>query len=90
MALLWREHFLSLTSKVLDAWISASDPGTSLVIQWLRLHAPNAGGRGSIPGQGTTSHMLQLRLAQKEIFKDKQTNTPNTTDPVVYVVHLRI
>ncbi|TEA28249.1 hypothetical protein DBR06_SOUSAS3310030 [Sousa chinensis] len=31
--------------------------GTSLVVQWLRLHAPNAGGLGSIPGQGTRSHM---------------------------------
>ena len=27
--------------------------GTSLVVQWLRLHAPNAGGMGSIPGLGT-------------------------------------
>ena len=27
--------------------------GTSLVVQWLRLHAPNAGGVGLIPGQGT-------------------------------------
>ena len=27
--------------------------GTFLVVQWLRLHAPNAGGTGSIPGQGT-------------------------------------
>ena len=27
--------------------------GTSLEVQWLRLHAPNAGGPGSIPGQGT-------------------------------------
>ncbi|TEA38635.1 hypothetical protein DBR06_SOUSAS110563, partial [Sousa chinensis] len=29
----------------------------SLVVQWLRLQAPNAGGPGSIPGQGTRSHM---------------------------------
>ncbi|TEA36869.1 hypothetical protein DBR06_SOUSAS44310013, partial [Sousa chinensis] len=29
----------------------------SLVAQWVRLHAPNAGGPGSIPGQGTRSHM---------------------------------
>ena len=28
-------------------------PGTSLVVRWLRHHAPNAGGLGSIPGQGT-------------------------------------
>ena len=26
--------------------------GTSLVAQWLRLHVPNAGGVGSIPGRG--------------------------------------
>ena len=31
--------------------------GTSLVAQWLRLHAPNAGAPGSIPGQGTKPHM---------------------------------
>ncbi|TEA22649.1 hypothetical protein DBR06_SOUSAS14710042, partial [Sousa chinensis] len=34
----------------------------SLVVQWLRLCAPNAGGPGAIPGQGTRSHMLQLRV----------------------------
>ncbi|TEA33121.1 hypothetical protein DBR06_SOUSAS24310008, partial [Sousa chinensis] len=33
----------------------------SLVVQWLRLCAPNAGGPGSIPGQGTRSRMLQLK-----------------------------
>ena len=27
--------------------------GTSLVGQWIRLQAPNAGSLGSIPGQGT-------------------------------------
>ena len=35
--------------------------GTSLMVQLLRLCAPNAGGPGSIPGQGTRSRMLQLR-----------------------------
>ena len=35
-------------------------PGTSLVAQWLGLHAPNAGSPGSIPGRGTGSHMSQL------------------------------
>ncbi|TEA24087.1 hypothetical protein DBR06_SOUSAS2610027, partial [Sousa chinensis] len=29
----------------------------SLVVQWLRLHVPDAGGLGWIPGQGTRSHM---------------------------------
>ena len=36
--------------------------GTFLVAQWLRLCAPNKGGLGSIPGQGTWSHMLQPRV----------------------------
>ena len=31
--------------------------GTSLVAQWIRLCAPNAGCLGSIPGQGIRSHM---------------------------------
>ena len=35
---------------------------TSLVVQWLRLHAPNAGSLGSIPGWGTRSHMPQLKI----------------------------
>ena len=35
---------------------------TSLVGQWLRLFAPNAGGLGSVPGQGAKrSCMVQLR-----------------------------
>ena len=33
----------------------------SLVVQGLRLHTPNAGDRGLIPGQGTRSHTPQLR-----------------------------
>ena len=33
--------------------------GTSLVVEWLRLCT---GGPGLTPGQGTRSHMLQLKL----------------------------
>ena len=36
--------------------------GASLVVHWLRLQVPSAGGSGSIPGQGTRSHMPQLRV----------------------------
>ena len=36
--------------------------GISLVVQWPRFCAPNAGGPGSIPGQGTRSHVLQLKI----------------------------
>ena len=32
------------------------------MVQWLKLQAPNAGGLGSIPGQGNRSHILQLRV----------------------------
>ena len=35
--------------------------GTSLVAQWLGLHAPNVGALGLIPGWGTRSYMPQLR-----------------------------
>ena len=46
----------------IDIWLRIADLGTFLVVQWLRLHAPNAGGPGSIPGQGTRSLMLQLKI----------------------------
>ena len=32
------------------------------MVQWLRLSTPNTGGSGSIPGQGTRSCMLQLKI----------------------------
>ena len=32
------------------------------MVQWLRCYDPNTGVQGSIPGQGTRSHMLQLRV----------------------------
>ena len=35
------------------------DGETSLVVQWLRPHAPNAWGLGLTPGQETRSHMQQ-------------------------------
>ena len=35
---------------------------TCLVVQGLRLHSPNSGGPGLIPGQGTRSHTLQLKV----------------------------
>ena len=34
---------------------------TALVAQWLTLYVPNAGSLGLIPGQGTRSHILQVR-----------------------------
>ena len=34
---------------------------TGQAVQWLKLHTPNAGGPGLIPGWGTRSHMPLLR-----------------------------
>ena len=48
-------------------------PGAFLVVQWLRLPAANAGGLGSIPGQGTRSHMLNTKRSHAV-----------TKDPVCY------
>ena len=35
--------------------------------QWLRFYAPNAGDPGSIPSQGTRSHMSQLRVHTQQL-----------------------
>ena len=37
-------------------------PGTSLVVQWLRLHTPNVDDPSSTRGQGTKSLTLQLKI----------------------------
>ena len=52
--------------------------GTSLVVQWLRLCAPGAGGMGSIPSQGTRSHMSQLRVHMLQVKRSHvlQLRTP--------------
>ncbi|TEA36160.1 hypothetical protein DBR06_SOUSAS11510078, partial [Sousa chinensis] len=42
----------------------------SLVAQWLRLHAPNTGGLGLIPGQGTRSHMHAATKSLHATTKD--------------------
>ena len=59
-------------------------PGTSLVGQWLRLHAPSAGAPGSIPGQGTKSCMLQLRPGTAKKKKEEgPSSSPGTPFPTL-------
>ena len=54
--------------------------GTYLVVQWVRLHAPNAGGPGLIPGRGTRSRMLQLRVCMPQLRSPHATTkSPHTT-----------
>ena len=60
-----RKHNLSIKTSV----------GTSLAVQWLRLLALNAGGTGSIPGQGTkiwhfTSRSQRIKLNGGYIDRD--------------------
>ena len=45
-----------------DTWVKVSVEGTSLVVQWLKLHALKAGDLCSMPSQGTRSHVPQLRV----------------------------
>ena len=42
--------------------LATEEQGYSLVVQWLRLHGPNAGSPSLIPGQGIRSHMQQLMI----------------------------
>ena len=48
--------------------------GTSLAVQWLKHHAPTAGGTGSIPARGTRSHMLHG--VAKKLKSKKETGLP--------------
>ena len=41
--------------------------GSSLVVWWLRLHAPSVGGPSSILGQETRHHMPQLRAQMPQL-----------------------
>ena len=61
---------------------------TSQVVQGLRLHTPNAGGPGSMPGQGTRSCMsllrvpvLQLKIAR---VTTKKTPRAGTKEPAYW------
>ena len=43
--------------------------GTSLAVQWLRLHASTAGGTGSIPGWGSsTCHTVRPKKKNIHIY----------------------
>ena len=47
------DHCNKETCKILFCWVLKTIVETSLVVQWLRLHASNAGGMGLIPGWGS-------------------------------------
>ena len=51
-----------------------------MVVQWLRLCTPNATGLGPIPGQGTRSHLPQLRVSMPQLKSLHATTEINLTD----------
>ena len=55
--------------------------GTSLEVQWLRISAPNAGDLGSIPDQGTRSHMPQLTVHVLLQLKDPASHNEDQKSP---------
>ena len=57
---------LSRPAHVAGYFFKAWRRGTSLVVQWLKLCTPNAGGPGLIPCQGTRSHRLWLRVCRPQ------------------------
>ena len=68
--------------------------GTSLVVQWLRLQARKEGGSGSMPSQGTRSHVLQGRwktphATTKGLFSHAPLKTPHAETKRLHVLQLR-
>ena len=49
--------------------LKPNDQGTSLVVQWLRLYTPTAGGTGSIPSQRTKIlHIARQKKRKRNII----------------------
>ena len=53
--------------KIYMVMLKGQKSRTCLVVQWLRLRAPNAGNPGLIPGQGTRFHLQQLKILHATI-----------------------
>ena len=59
----WLNCSVTIKKKTLFSTLMKRYLESSLVVQWLRLHAPNAEGPGSIPGQEINrGHMPQARI----------------------------
>ena len=55
---------------------------TFLVGKWIRLHDPKAGSWDSVPGQGTISYILQLRVCLLQLKKIPHATTGIVEEPV--------
>ena len=68
----WRVLIPSLGLLKVELYQESNQGLTSLLVQWLRLHAPNAAGLNLISGQGTRPHKLKLRPSAAK--KKKESN----------------
>ena len=59
--------------------LNKNNLGTSLVVQWVRLHAPNAGGPGLIPGPGTRSCMHAATKSSHAVTKKSACHTKESS-----------
>ena len=72
-------HLSSIPSQINNCLPPVSQDWTSLVAQWLGLHASDAGGTGSIPGWGSSA-CLAVQLKQNTHFSRRlKCNTSNQT-----------
>ena len=60
---IWYVNFFTAKFVKLNIDQSWDGWGTSLMVQWLRRHTPNAGGSDSVPGWGTRSCVLHATKA---------------------------
>ena len=56
------------------------------MVQWLKLHAPNAGATGSIPGQGTRSCMPQLKSLHATTKSPRFTTKTQCSQTYIYIL----
>ena len=68
---------LNIINQSSGKYKSKTTEGISLVVQWLRLCAPNAGGLGSIPGQGTRSYMHAATRSSQAATKEPACSNEN-------------
>lgn len=64
-----RCQYTFVTQFILLGFLKNAGSGTSLMVQCLRLCTLNAGGMGSIPGQGNRSHKLQPTVHMLQLKK---------------------
>ena len=62
-----RKIFIEFQSQICKTKYIQNSLRTSLVVQWLRLCLSNTGGPSSIPGQGTRSYTLHLRVRMPQL-----------------------